>query len=299
MLVLKRFEVIAMNLINRLPLTRIKLLFARILYRIVHLVYPEDRRIIVRGGIKYEIDLSEGIDLSIFLFGNFQKHVSKIEYLSIPPDAVIFDVGANCGAMSLQYAQSFPSGRIYAFEPTHYAYSKLLKNLELNPELAEHITAVQSFISSQTSQQPDIKAYSSWKVGGDTKGNRHRIHGGTTESAEGVPSVSLDDFCAQNGIEKLYFIKIDTDGHELEVLKGAQQVIRRFRPFIIFEVGLYIMEEVAISFDDYLSFFNRMDYSLVDSGSRREINADNYLRHIPSKGTIDILAKPAANGKGA
>jgi FkbM family methyltransferase len=279
------------QLIN-LPLTRIKIFIARILYRLVHLICPEDKRTIMRDGIKYEVDLSEGIDLSIFLFGNFQKHVFQSKYLSIPQDGIIFDVGANCGVMSLQFAKLVPLGKVYSFEPTHYAYSKLLRNLELNPNLAEHIVAVQTFISSSTSKKPDIKAYASWKVAGSTESDKHRIHGGQTKSTEGVQSVSLDDFYAKNSIKKLDFIKIDTDGHEFEVLKGAGKVIRKFKPFIIFEIGIYIMDEREVSFDDYLEFFDALNYSLVNSKSLRKIDASNYRKRIPLKGTIDILAIP-------
>ena len=144
------------RLINRLPLTQIKMFFGKILYRLVHLICHEDKRIIIRNGIKYEIDLSEGIDLSLFLFGNFQKHVSQNKYLSLPQDAVIFDVGANAGIMSLQFATLVPLGKVYSFEPTFYAFSKLEKNLELNPELAKRIVVIQSLVSSSTSEEKGL-----------------------------------------------------------------------------------------------------------------------------------------------
>lgn len=280
------------RLVNKLAITRIKIFFAQVLYRIVHLVYREDRRIITRQGIKYEIDLSEGIDLSMFLFGGFQKHVSKNKRLSLPQDAIIFDVGANSGMMTLQFTKLAPLGKVYSFEPTFYAFSKLKRNIELNPELAKRIIAIQSFVSSNTSEEPNIRAYASWKVAGSTKGPRHPIHKGISKPADGVGAVSLDDFCRQNEIEKLDFIKIDTDGHELEVLKGAQGVIGKFRPVIIFEVGIYIIEEANIDFSDYLKLFDFLNYSLFDSSGLEEINANNYYKYIPVKGTIDILAVP-------
>ena len=278
------------RLINRLPITQIKMFLGKILYHLVHLICREDKRIIVRNGIKYEIDLSEGIELSLFLFGNFQKHVSQNKYLSLPQDAVIFDVGANSGIMSLQFAKLVPLGKVYSFEPTFYAFSKLEKNLELNPELAKRIVAIQSFVSSGTSEEPDIKAYASWKVGGTAEGVRHQVHRGTEKSTEGIKAVCLDDFCEQNEIKRLDFIKIDTDGHEFEVLKGAKKVIGKFVPVIIFEIGIYVMEEKNIDFSDYLKYFDSLGYSLFNSKNLKNVNAHNYYKHIPLKGTIDILA---------
>lgn len=276
--------------INWLPITKMKLFFGRMLYRVVHLIYRENRRIILRNGITYEVDLSEGIDLSVFLFGKFQGHVSENKHISLPEDAVIIDVGANFGIMALQFAKLAPLGKVYAFEPTHYAFSKLKRNLELNPELAGHITAIQSFVSSASSKETDIRAYSSWKVGGEAKDPKHGVHGGTVKSAEGIGKVSLDDFCEETKIGRLDFIKIDTDGHEYEVLKGGRKVITEFRPIVIFEVGLYVIEEHNIDFSHYMQYFNSLGYKLFNSSNLKEINADNYRKHIPSKGTIDILA---------
>lgn len=276
--------------INQLPLTRMKLFLAGILYRIVHLLYRSDKRTIVRGGIKYEIDLSEAIDLSIFLFGSFQKHIHKNKYFSFSRDAVVLDVGANVGVMSLQFARLAPLGKVYSFEPTHYAFSKLQKNIELNPELSKRIVPIQSFVSSSTIQSPNIAAYASWKIAGKIEDARHQVHGGSVKTADGIAAVSLDDFCTRNEFARLDFIKIDTDGHELEVLKGAEKIIHKFNPVIIFEIGIYIMNEKGIKFSDYSEFFESLNYSLFNSTNLKKINTDNYLKHIPLKGTIDILA---------
>ena len=281
------------RLINRLPATRIKLFLARLLYQIVHLVCREDVRTVVRGGIKYQLDLSEGMDLSVFLFGSFQKHITKCKQLSLPENAVIFDVGANAGFLTLRLAKLVPSGKVYAFEPTFYAFSKLEKNLQLNPRLSERIIAVQSFVSFRTSQRPEIKAYASWKIAGRQKALRHRVHGGIEKSAEAIPAVSLDDFCKLYEIQRLDLIKIDTDGYELEVLKGAKTTIERFTPAVIFEAGVYLMNQIGIDFSDYLEFFDLLGYCFFDTKSGGEINKANYQNYIPLKATIDILALPA------
>lgn len=278
------------GLVNRLPITRFKIFIAGMLYRLVHILYRQDKRIIVRNGITYEIDLAEGMDLSLFLFGNFQKHVSENKRLPLCQDAVIFDVGANMGAMAMQFAKRASSGRVYAFEPTFYAFERLQKNLSLNPDLAKRIVAIQSFVSSATSNRTDIKAYASWKVGGCSDSQKHSVHGGTVKSTDGIGAVSLDDFVLHNDIHRLDFIKIDTDGHELEVLKGAKTVVGKFKPAVIFEIGIYVMQERNIDFSDYAQFFSSYNYSLFNCGNLKEITETNYREHIPLKGTIDILA---------
>jgi len=279
-----------MSILANLPLTQIKIQIAKVLYFFVTLFTGKKRRIIERNGITYEVDIQEGLDLSLFLFGNFQKHVSENRFIILPKTATIIDVGANFGLMSLNYAKTYSEGQIYAFEPTHYALEKLKRNLELNPEFSKRIRVTNSFISSEINETPDIKAYSSWKVDGSMDDNKHVTHGGTAKSTDGVGSITLDAFCKKNNINKIDFVKIDTDGHELEILKGAKGAIENFKPIIIFEIGIYVMVERGIDFSSYSDYFSSINFRMFNSINGREIKLSNYKNHIPQKGTIDILA---------
>lgn len=118
----------------------------------------------------------------------------------------------------------------------------------------------------------------------------NKVHGGEIKSAEGIGSLSLDHFCKVNAIERVDLIKIDTDGHEMEVLKGATETIKRLRPAIIFEAGLYVIEGNKQEFRDYCRFFDALGYRLLNSSNLKEIDGENYRKHVPEKGTIDILA---------
>lgn len=185
-----------------------------------------------------------------------------------------------------------PKGKVFAFEPTHYAYKKLQKNLDLNPTLKSRIITHQTFVTSPDKIDKEIVAYSSWKVGGSHEADEHPVHGGTAMSAEGVRSITLDDFCKEVDVAHVDFIKIDTDGHEPDVLNGAREALAKYRPKLIFEIGQYVMEEKGISFDFYTQLFDRLNYRLFNSSDLKEINLSNYKRIIPKKGTIDILAVP-------
>lgn len=280
------------QLLNTLPITRLKLLIARILFYLVKPFYGTGKRIINRAGLKFEVDITEGLDLSLFLFGNFQKHVSDNKYIHLHEDAIVFDIGANVGIMSLHFAKKTKKGKVYAFEPTHYAMQKMKRNLELNHELASIIIPVNAFVSSKEKKSSDIKAFSSWKIDKKVGSDQHPIHGGSAMSTEGVPTIKLDEFVKEENIASLNFIKIDTDGHEFDVLSGAKQTIRSFKPQIIFELGQYVMEEHGITFKDYDRFFSKLDYKLSDSSNNKSITIENYKRMIPKQGTIDVLALP-------
>lgn len=280
------------EIINRLPTTKIKILLARLLYFAVTLFVGKERRIIKRNGIRYEVDLSEGIDLSLYLFGNFQKHVVENEFFSLPKNAVVFDIGANVGTMTLPYAKSVPKGIVYAFEPTHYALSKLKKNIKLNPVLEKRVKVVNMFASRKTELKPKIKAFSSWKVDLNKNGNVHPIHWGSAKSTSGVKSITLDEFCRKNKIKRVDFIKSDTDGHEPEVLEGARKIIEQFKPVVIFEAGEYPLKDKGLTFKYYLDYFKKLNYSLIDLQHKKKITYGNYNQIIPLLGTIDVMGIP-------
>jgi FkbM family methyltransferase len=273
----------------QLPWTRFKLLAARALYYPAVLAFGRTRGIVVRDGIRYDLDLGEGIDLSVFLFGSFQPQVVRNRFVRLPRDGVVVDVGANVGIFALQLAQAVPRGRVFAFEPTHHAFARLKRNLELNPELSPRVEAVQAFVSAASDQRPSLSAYASWRVDGSSFGT-HPLHGGTEKSAEGIGAVSLDDFAAQRGLHRVDFIKIDTDGHELEVLRGARGLLARHRPVVVFEIAGYVMEERGIAFSDYVSLLAPLGYALFDAKSGAGIDLANHLERIPARATIDIAA---------
>lgn len=270
--------------------TNLKIKIAKLLLFIVKIFYKNNIRIVRRNGINFQIDLEEGIDLHLFLFGGFQNHVYSNGVIKLGKDAVIIDVGGNIGLMSLFFAKTIDSGRIYAFEPTDYALKKFQKNLELNSKLAKKIEVLQYFIYSKIDKNPDIKAFSSWKLTGNDD-NKHKVHKGIAKPAKDVEAITLDYFVEKRALSKLDLIKIDTDGYELEVLKGTINTMQKLRPKIIFEIGLYVMDEKNISFDDYLKLFSELSYKIV-TVKNKEVTIANYKKHIPQNGTVDLIAMP-------
>jgi FkbM family methyltransferase len=262
------------------------------IFRGIHVFTGKKKRTISRNNINFEVDITEGIDLSIFLFGNFQNHIVDNPYVSISDDAVIFDVGANIGTMTLTFAKKAVKGKVYAFEPTNYAYQKLVKNISLNPGLSKRITTIQTFLGNETAKNHGMKAYASWKVDKKRSGV-HPLHGGSVQQTSEVGSVSMDDFCSENNIEKLDLIKIDTDGYEFEILKGAEKTITKHSPVIILEIGLYLLEEHNVKTEQFFDFLNSKGYKIISSKKGKIISKDNYMSHIPMNSTIDVIAVPS------
>ena len=270
--------------------TEFKIKMAHIFYLVLKGLRLKTQRVIKRNGVFFDVDLAEGIELSLFLFGQFQKHVTESRLFKLPLDAVIFDVGANIGSVGLCLARKYPSATIFAFEPTNYAFAKLVRNLQLNKDLAKRIFPVQTFVSSSNAQSRISKVFSSWRV--DTFAeNRHPIHMGVAKQAT-TQQVTIDSFVAQNQISRLDYLKIDTDGYELDVLKGAVESLRHFHPVIVFELSTYLLKERDQSLADFEALLHPCGYEIWDGKTGARVFESNLEKLVPRAGSTDLVAIP-------
>ncbi len=254
--------------------------------------------VVRRRGLCWELDLEEGVDLAIYLLGSFEASLGRVYQRLVRPGATVLDVGANVGAHTLPLARcAGPHGRVIAFEPTEFAIAKLRRNLELNPVLAPAVTAVQALLVGAAGGAAGAPlVFSSWPLsGGDQV---HLLHGGRAMSTRGAEVTTLDDALRERGVTRVDFIKIDTDGHEPEVLEGAAETLRRSAPTILMELAPYTLDEAGSSVDDLLSTIRACGYRLYDlrSGAPLDMVADELCARIPEGAGVNLLAK-AANGR--
>jgi FkbM family methyltransferase len=137
-------------------------------------------------------------------------------------NCVLFDVGANGGHYSKLLREIFPEAIIYAFEPLPRNYS-LLKN-----NLADHdVHTIHSGLGS-TSTKLIMYSSSEDETGELATFYKHALL--DLYKAENILEFevdikTLDDFCELHNIHFIDFCKIDVEGHELEVLQGAREMI--------------------------------------------------------------------------
>jgi len=245
-----------------------------------------------RSGVNWELDLSEGIDFSIYLLGAFERSTAHALDRLAAPGATVFDIGANIGAHTLPLARKVgQAGRVFAFEPTTFAFGKLQRNLSLNPELQGRVHASQMLLTDDPAASIKKEIYSSWPLSG--KDNLHPKHGGQLSTTTGARSDTLDAFVEREGISKLDLIKIDVDGNEYPVLHGGAQTLSRLRPTILLELSPYVHAEEGNSFASLVELLKSIGYSLEEVGSERRLpmSVAELERLIPDGGSINAIAR--------
>ena len=170
----------------------------------------------------YELDLGEMIDLCIFL-REFEPDVSRAIDRYCQAGWTALDIGANIGAHTLRLARGVGAdGRVFAFEPTDFAWTKLEKNVKLNPQW--QIVPVKVALSDKAAAGQVVSFRSSWRTDGK------RADGDST-----VDFARLDDLCGAHGIDRVDIVKMDVDGNEYAVLTGAERLLARCKPLFVIE----------------------------------------------------------------
>ena len=168
----------------------------------------------------------EGLGGLVFLHEIIVKGVYDFNR-SPAVERVIFDAGANCGFFALSRCAKNGSARAYCFEPHPETFSRLQRNIALN-SMGDRITAVQAAAGASSGHcvlqlAPD----SSMGVVAPSAGAPP-----AAASSVRVDLVSLDDFAAS---AKVYpdLLKIDVEGFEIEVLKGAGKCLAAAQSVIL------------------------------------------------------------------
>ncbi|USN53978.1 MAG: FkbM family methyltransferase [Candidatus Nomurabacteria bacterium] len=143
--------------------------------------------------------------------------------IAAKPGDVVIDAGACWGETAMYFAERVKeNGKVYSFEFLPENLEVMRKNLSLNPEYAKQITMVEKPVWSKSNEP----------ITCNNLGPGNKVITGVDEASTTYHTISIDDFAEQNTLENVNFIKMDIEGSELEALKGAENVIKKFRPVL-------------------------------------------------------------------
>jgi len=278
--------------------TASKIAIARALHRLVRsgraIAGRSGKGIFTRRGIAYELDLSEGIDLAIYFGGMFELRTAIALGRLVEPSSLVLDIGANIGAHTLPLADLVgPQGRVMAFEPTDFAFRKLKRNLDLNPRLASRVETFHCFLTDKDESGVPAAVYSSWPLGGQS--GLHAKHLGREMQTEQAQARSLDSVLSGHAGRRVQLVKLDVDGYECDVLRGATSMVREMRPIFVMELSPYVLEERGASLDELLSYFIPNGYGFYNEWTRRRLpsTAKELQRLVGDGESINVVARTA------
>lgn len=165
--------------------------------------------------------------------------------------SVIYDVGANIGQSAIEFVEAFPSSQIVCFEPISATFNQL-KN---NTKSLQNIECVQVALGASNQSS---KMY----VGEDSQTNS-LVKTSASFSEECVTVKTLDSFFRTSGAPRIDILKIDAEGFDLQVLKGAEDLLNaNLIAFVIVEAGFHRGQKQQILFDEFRDFLIEKGFSV-------------------------------------
>ena len=213
-----------------------------------------------------EIHLATDGDLNYALFkhndvvsncvrsGGYEKELQSLssELLRDFTDGIVVDIGANLGSYIVPLAKQHPHLQFEAFEPQRIVYYQLCANTFLNrlSNVYAHNVGlsnekrITNYVLPNYAEETNIGAFS---IDFDTRANGYEVKSeGITERMIIIPLDAMQ-------YEKIRLIKIDVEGHELQVLLGAEHTLRENNyPPIIFESWTWKFPEKRRAVFDHL-----------------------------------------------
>ena len=175
-------------------------------------------------GINFKLNIKEPIDKSILLFDYYENEQieTSIDLISKNKIDIFFDIGANCGIYSLIFANKFNNLQIYSFEPIVSSLKKFAENIKINKNFKN--IKLYNFGLSNKNTILKMKAL--------VKNDHTQLGGfGVLNKGDNLENKFLTEANFKKGDDcfkfkkKTIFLKIDVEGHELQVLDGLNELL--------------------------------------------------------------------------
>jgi len=173
----------------------------------------------------------------------------------LQPNDVFVDIGANFGLHTVYAAKLVgEQGRVFAFEPVDNHLNLLHKNLDLS-HVRERVEIVSSALSNSAESSltfylpPEEEIAVTASLSAESE-NLEAIK---------VSNARLDDYWSDID-RQIKLIKIDVEGAELEVLRGAEELLRRWKPKLLIEVHGFALPSFGTSVQEFRKFLADLGY---------------------------------------
>ena len=209
--------------------------------------------------LSFYCELDEHMGSQIFWRGSYSGSQLILLDRLLAPHMVFVDVGANHGELTVFAAKRLTEGKVIAFEPVSVLFQKLERNININN--FTNVQLIQKGLSDKS-----FKSTIYTREGSFEDGTKHEglptLYPTITRSQIGevIEITYLDQFVESENVTRIDVIKLDVEGAELAVLKGATKTIRRFNPTILMEVNEETSQAAGYPARALLDYLSEMGY---------------------------------------
>jgi FkbM family methyltransferase len=170
---------------------------------------------------------------------------------------IVFDVGANIGQSADMFTTAFANPRIYCFEPVESTFQELARNMKN----AENVSCYNLAVGATKGVgEMVLEGYSAMYFMRNEAPNSEAPMNAPTEQ---VDVVTLDDFCRTAGVQHISYLKVDTEGGDLDVIKGAKNMLQSQEIDIVqLEAGMNPKNNRHVPFETLKAFLEPYGYFL-------------------------------------
>lgn len=235
----------------------------------------------------WPIRVTKGISTDMKLHGNLfynrrPEALNEEELLFKGLDLngkVVMDVGAHIGVYTFFFSKAVDDGKLLAFEPNPLNYDFLCRNIKRN--CLGNVKAMNvGLADKEDSLQFVSDRYNTAK--GTFKGDKQTLlkQKQSPVIERVVPVLTIDAVVRSEGIKRLDFVKIDTEGYEPFVIDGMPETLREFSPQVYFEVHGLTPEQKTADLRRIFHVLRRHDYRIFRvSGDYEEVIGAELVKH--------------------
>lgn len=220
----------------------------------------------VEPGILVPAEMNDYMVYWTFVEGFAQASYVRFSRMLIRPGDTVLDVGANIGLWVMGAARlAGPEGRIHAFEPVVENFERLTSNLALN-----NINWVRCHPLALSDKNGSAVFYG---ASNNNSGMGSLAQHEGVDRPMDVELMRLDDFCEKQGIERVDFMKVDVEGAEILVFRGASRLLAAPEaPIIMFESADVTSVNFGASTKDIKTLLHEYGYNIFRfDGKRLEV----------------------------
>jgi FkbM family methyltransferase len=231
-----------------------------------------DTRLCNRYGINYKLNLNDYQSWVLYFYSDSDSSFGCLKY--IRQGDLVIDVGGNIGQTALMMAKAVGAkGKVISFEPFAETHDRFQKNLSINPNISN--VRLEKLALGEKAAELEMYVENEKNSGG----NRIKPQGEKTSSdIQKVTTVTLDEYYSKVGAGKISLIKIDVEGFEMKVLRGAQELIKKSKPDLFVEVNDANLRLQGDSLEIMFNFLKENGYRIFDPETSIELKDTNKIK---------------------